>query len=134
MERDDRKIVTSCFSKVFQKKALLSTKIYAEIFDQIPEAREFMQGDVSQQKEGFVSVLIEAMKMPQTGEAAERRMAELRQLHVTLGVTAQQVERALNIILEVLREGLATDLTAEEQKAWDRVIRTFGLDLAAGLS
>ncbi|MVO15382.1 globin [Parasedimentitalea huanghaiensis] len=134
MERDDRKTVTSCFSKVFQKKALLSTKIYAEIFDQIPEARKFMQGDVLQQKEGFVSVLIEAMKMPQTGEAAERRMEELRQLHVQLGVTAQQVERALNIILEILREELAADLTAEEQKAWDRVIRTFGLDLAAGLS
>jgi len=109
-------------------------KIYAEIFDQLPEARQFMQGEVSQQKEGFVSVLIEAMKMPQTGEAAERRMEELRQLHVQLGVTAQQVEGALNIILKVLREELASDLTADELKTWDRVIRTFGLDLAAGLS
>jgi len=130
---NDKEIITSCFSKVFQKKALLSARVYAEMFDQVPATRDFMEDEVSQQKEGFVSILIETMKTPQSGDAAEERMTELRAMHVKMGITSHQVESVMRIILQVLTEELASDLTAVELNAWKRTIEQFALQLSAGL-
>jgi len=133
LERDDREIIASCFSKVFQKKALLSARVYAEMFDQVPATRDFMQDEVPQQKEGFVSILIETMKTPQTGDAAQKRMDELRAMHVEMGITSLQVKSVMNIILQVLKEELVSDLSPAELSAWQRSIQRFALDLSAGL-
>ena len=133
LERDDRDIIASCFSKVFQKKALLSARVYAEIFEQVPATRDVMQDEVSQQKEGFISILIETMKTPQTGDAAQKRMNELRAMHVEMSITSQQVKSVMNIIRQVLKEELVSDLTPVELSAWQRSIQRFALDLSAGL-
>ena len=110
--------VRSSFSRVFAKKAELTTSFYHHLFRSRPEVEGMFTKNLGIQKEIFSSILTMVVRTLEQPKSLDLLTDKLREQHDALAISADQWQAAIDALMLSFREVLQDDFSAKEDEAW----------------
>jgi hemoglobin-like flavoprotein len=111
-------VVQSSFSRVFAKKAELTSRFYHYLFQARPETASMFTGNSGHQKEMFSSMLAVVARDLAQPKLFNFRAENLRLKHAPLLINRDQWQAAKGALTLAFSEVLKDDLSKEEDQAW----------------
>lgn len=123
MENQNLDLIKQSFPLVFQRKSIIASHFYAELFRLVPEARPLFRQDMSSQKEMLATVLTTLAKASFDPERMQEVVARMAHAHDGLGITEAQLRAGERALCHAVTAVIESKVSSETLAAWHLGIR-----------
>lgn len=132
MSPQQKYLIRKSFSRIEGMGTVPALIFYRRLFEMAPELRSLFKSDIEAQASRLLEMLALLISHLENGTLLAMELQQLGQRHTGYGVKPEHFEIVGRALIQMLRETVGGEFTAEVEEAWIDLYRAVAESMIAG--